>query len=55
MLFRSKGLLAEHSSVFGSMFDVAQAVPNPSELIDGCPVIELYDSPNDLRGLFRLI
>ncbi|TBU53880.1 hypothetical protein BD310DRAFT_961760 [Dichomitus squalens] len=48
-----KGLLAEHSSVFRSMFQVA--TPATEELVDGCPVVTLYDSPNDLRELFRLI
>ena len=50
-----KGLLAEHSSFFHSMFQVAQATPAMEELVDGCPFLELYDSPNDLRELFRLI
>ncbi|KAI0742371.1 hypothetical protein C8Q80DRAFT_1238079 [Daedaleopsis nitida] len=50
-----RGLLAEHSSVFRSMLDIGQAIPNPAEMVDGCHVIPLYDSPNDIRGLFRLI
>ena len=51
-----KGLLAEHSTVFGNMFDVAQAPPDPSaDMAEGCPVVPLFDSPSDLRGLFRLI
>ncbi|TFK84824.1 hypothetical protein K466DRAFT_210506 [Polyporus arcularius HHB13444] len=50
-----RGLLAEHSSVFRSMLDVGQGTHNPAEVVDGCPVVPLYDSPNDLRGLFRII
>ena len=50
-----RGLLAEHSSVFRSMLDIGQAIPNPAEMVDGCHVIPLYDSPNDIRGIFRLI
>ncbi|KAM5539652.1 hypothetical protein V8D89_006761 [Ganoderma adspersum] len=50
-----KGLLAEHSTVFRSMFHVAQGKPETDELVDGCPVVTLYDSPNDLRELFQLI
>ena len=52
-----KGLLAEHSTVFSSMFTVAQASPeDPStDTVDGCPIVILYDSPNDLSALFSLI
>ncbi len=50
-----KGLLAEHSTVFRSMFHVAQGKPETDDLVDGCPVVTLYDSPNDLRELFQLI
>ena len=50
-----KGLLAEHSELFRSMFHIAQASPTAEDLVDGCPVISLDDSPNDLRALFRLI
>ena len=50
-----KGLLGEHSAIFRSMFHIAQAVPAPEDLVEGCPVIPLDDSPDDLRELFRLI
>ena len=50
-----KGLLGEHSAIFRSMFHIAQAAPAPEDLVEGCPVIPLDDSPDDLRELFRLI
>ncbi|KAH9900671.1 hypothetical protein C8Q73DRAFT_675165 [Cubamyces lactineus] len=51
-----KGLLAEHSSVFRSMFLVAQASPQPAEQsVDGCPVVYLDDAPEDLRQFFKFI
>ena len=50
-----KGLLAEHSTVFRSMFHIAQGKPETEDLVDGCPVVTLYDSPNDLRELFQLV
>ncbi|PIL26446.1 hypothetical protein GSI_12204 [Ganoderma sinense ZZ0214-1] len=50
-----KGLLAEHSTIFRSMFHIAQGKPETDDLVDGCPVVTLYDSPNDLRELFQLI
>ena len=50
-----RGLLAEHSSVFRSMLDVGQGRHKPADVVEGCPVVPLSDSPNDLRGLFRII
>ena len=50
-----KGLLGEHSAVFGSMFDIGRAPQAASDQAYGCPVIRLDDSPDDIRGLFRLI
>ena len=50
-----RGLLAEHSVMFRSMFDIAQGLPATEDIVDGCPVVPLDDSPNDLRELFRLI
>ncbi|KAI0640934.1 hypothetical protein C8Q79DRAFT_920679 [Trametes meyenii] len=50
-----KGLLAEHSAVFRSMFHIAQGTQAASEQADGCPVVPLDDSPGDLRHLFRII
>ncbi|PIL33068.1 hypothetical protein GSI_04517 [Ganoderma sinense ZZ0214-1] len=50
-----KGLLAEHSMIFRSMFHVAQAVPASEDLVEGCPVVPLDDCPNELRELFKLI
>lgn len=50
-----RGLLAEHSAVFHSMFDIAQGAQSAAEQVNGCPVVALDDSPDDLRELFRLI
>lgn len=50
-----KGLLAEHSAVFRGMFVVAQGAHTAGEQADGCPVVPLDDSPDDLRELFRII
>lgn len=44
-----KGLLAEHSAVFRGMFVVAQGAHAAGEQADGCPVVPLDDSPDDLR------
>ncbi|KAI0351201.1 hypothetical protein OH77DRAFT_1513930 [Trametes cingulata] len=50
-----KGLLAEHSAVFKSMFQIAQGKQAAADQAHGCPVVTLDDSPHDLRELFRLI
>ncbi|KZT07954.1 uncharacterized protein LAESUDRAFT_698022 [Laetiporus sulphureus 93-53] len=48
-----KGLLAHHSDVFRDMFTVP--LPEDEESIDGCPVVHLCDSSEDLRHLLRVI
>ena len=48
-----KALLAAQSPVFSDMFSNAQ--PDKSQLPDGCPVVYLSDSPQDLRHLLAAI
>ncbi|EIW56923.1 uncharacterized protein TRAVEDRAFT_128165 [Trametes versicolor FP-101664 SS1] len=52
-----KGLLADHSSVFRDMFSLPQPptkASSPSAFENGtCPVVHLYDSPEDLRHVLR--
>ncbi|OJT09461.1 hypothetical protein TRAPUB_14064 [Trametes pubescens] len=52
-----KGLLADHSSVFRDMFSLPQPItnaPSSSALEEStCPVVHLYDSPEDLRHVLR--
>ncbi len=52
-----KGLLADHSSVFRDMFSLPQPLtdaPSSSALEEStCPVVNLYDSPSDLRHVLR--
>ncbi|KAI0333055.1 hypothetical protein GY45DRAFT_1245344 [Cubamyces sp. BRFM 1775] len=52
-----KGLLAEHSPVFRNMFLIAQASPRSAaeQSADGCPVVYLDDTPEDLHQLFKFI
>ncbi len=50
-----KGLLAEHSAMFRGMFVVAQGEQAAREQVDGCPLMPLDDSPDDICQLFRLI
>ncbi|KAH9856111.1 hypothetical protein C2E23DRAFT_722423 [Lenzites betulinus] len=48
-----RGLLASQSEVFGGMFESAS--PSTGDSFDGCPVVHLSESPEDLRHLLRVI
>ncbi|KAF7359026.1 BTB domain-containing protein [Mycena sanguinolenta] len=53
-LFRvSRGILAARSSVFKDMLAFTQ--PPNAETIDGCPVVRLPDSAEDVKRFFRAI
>ncbi|RDX43636.1 hypothetical protein OH76DRAFT_1409885 [Lentinus brumalis] len=45
------GSLARHSPVFHDMFKI----PQPPNTGEECPVVELWDSPHDLRHVLRLL
>lgn len=48
-----RGLLAAQSEVFRDMF--ASSSPSTGECHNGCPVVYMSDSPEDLRRLLRVI
>ncbi|KAI1795289.1 hypothetical protein LXA43DRAFT_37169 [Ganoderma leucocontextum] len=50
-IFRT--LLAAQSTVFADMF--ASSSSRSDETLDGCPVVHLTDSPNDLGHLLRIL
>lgn len=54
-LFRIyRGLLCARSSVFGDMF----AFPPPAEgntMFDGCPIVQTYDSAQDMSFFLRAV
>jgi hypothetical protein len=49
-----RSLLSKHCNVFKDMFDIGQPAPT-DQIIEGCLVIQLHDSPDDLRRFLRLI
>lgn len=51
-----RGVLARHSEMFQGMFDVPQpsAIGN-SQTIYGCPVVRMYDLPNELAHLIKAL
>ena len=48
-----RGLLAAQSEVFEGLF--ASATPATGEMFQGCPVVHLSDSPEDLVRLLRVL
>nr|VWP02334.1 Xanthomonas outer protein J [Ganoderma boninense] len=48
-----RGLLVAQSTVFNDMF--ASSSPHSDETIDGCPVVHVSDSPEDLAHLLRVL
>ncbi|OJT09463.1 hypothetical protein TRAPUB_14066 [Trametes pubescens] len=52
-----KGILAENSSVFRDMFSLPQPPISSSDVPsseNGCPIVHLSDSPEDLRHILRV-
>lgn len=49
-----RGVLARHSEVFQSMFEVAQP-SSGSESYESCPVVRMYDLPIELSNLIKAL
>ena len=50
------GVLSRHSEIFQSMFGVPQpALPAPSDVIDGRPVVWVSDSAHDFKQLLHML
>jgi len=49
-----RGVLAENSHVFHDMFSIPQPLQD-SELFDGCPLVHLSDTADDVRQLLRML
>jgi hypothetical protein len=53
-LFRvHQSVLATHSETFADLFTVPQ--PDSPDIIDGCPVVRLADSPDDFLHFLRAL
>ena len=48
-----KDLLAAQSHIFADLFSLP--VPSTSETLNGCPVVRLMDSPEDIRHLLGVL
>ena len=49
-----RGVLARHSEVFRSMFEVPQSLTG-DEILDGCPAITMPDLPSELSVLIKAL
>jgi len=47
------GILSQHSKVFRGLLSLPQ--PESAERMDGCPIIHLIDSPDDVRYMLRYL
>ncbi|KAH9065419.1 hypothetical protein EDB87DRAFT_1803410 [Lactarius vividus] len=53
-----RGVMARHSEVFEAMLDIPQPSPGMSSMIehiDGCPVVRMYDHPEELSDLIKAL
>jgi hypothetical protein len=53
-----RGVLARQSEVFEAMFDLPQPAPvldSIDQIVDGCPVVRMYDLPNELSDLIKAL
>lgn len=50
-----RGVLAESSSVFSDMFSIPQPTSAETELIEGCHVVHLSDSAEDVRYILEAL
>ena len=48
-----RGQLARHSEVFESLFSVP--IPDGEKHFEGCPVVELHDTPSDMFYFLRAL
>ncbi len=50
------GVLSRHSEIFRNMFGVPQpALPAPSDVVDGRPVVHVSDSAYDFKQLLHML
>jgi hypothetical protein len=52
-----RGVLARKSEVFENMFDIPPPTTglDSMEQVDDCPVVRMYDHPNELSNLIKAL
>ena len=51
-----RGILARHSEVFQSMFDIPSPdVLSETEIFENCPIVPMYDLSSELSNLIKAL
>ncbi|KAK7001410.1 glutamine amidotransferase type-1 domain-containing protein [Favolaschia claudopus] len=50
-----KGILAANSTVFNDMLVVGSSIPETNEMVDGCPVVRVFDSALDMKHFLKAL
>ncbi|KAH9950657.1 hypothetical protein B0H21DRAFT_503581 [Amylocystis lapponica] len=50
-----RGVLARHSEIFQSMFQLPPPTQTDVEMLDGCQVVRMYDVPAELSSLIKAL
>ncbi|PCH40111.1 hypothetical protein WOLCODRAFT_68391 [Wolfiporia cocos MD-104 SS10] len=51
-----RGVLARHSEIFQSMFELPPMTTGPNaEVLEGCPFVRMYDPPAELSSLIKTL
>ena len=50
-----RGVLARHSEIFQSMFELPPPMGEEMEMVDGCQVVHMHDRPVELSSLIRAL
>ncbi|TEB24230.1 hypothetical protein FA13DRAFT_1818078 [Coprinellus micaceus] len=48
-----RGVLAKHSPIFSDLFQIPH--PHDEPTVDGCPIVELHDSPEDVEHVLKAL
>ncbi|KAF7315168.1 BTB domain-containing protein [Mycena indigotica] len=49
-------VLSMHSPIFKDMFEMSKPdSTDPGSMVDGCPVVQLYDDPKDVENVLRAL
>ena len=50
-----RGMLARHSEIFQSMFELPPPSQADVEKVDGCQLVRMYDLPSELSSLIKAL
>ena len=56
VLFRvHQSVLSRHSQIFKDTFAMPQAASHKDDCVDGCPIVQVSDTADDIRNLISLL